>query len=194
MGGSLCLGGCWAVYVIGEAGICGWAFIELGLGFEEANSQTSDYNNDRFDKGSYSHQQPLDAEECRKCHSEAEARTTQQLFHRKLPHTPEQRYRHPNPPGRRRTSRRLPQTQSTPTLTQLNDNYLWSTLTAPNRSAFKDVVLNTLLDREKSIRRAAANVLFRRCRSLQLFAASRFRATSGKESPRRLPPTSGAKT
>jgi hypothetical protein len=76
----------------------------------------------------------------------------------------------------------------------MNDNYLWSTLAAPNRSGFKDIVLNTLLDREKSIRRAAANVRFMRCRSLQQFAASRFHAISGKELPRKLPPTFGVRT
>lgn len=157
-------------------------------------SQTSFYNNDWFDKGSYSHQQPLDAEECRKCHSEASARTTRQLFHRKLTNTSKQGHWDPDTPGRRCTFGWFPQTKSTSSPIQTTDNYLWSTLSTPSRSAFKDVVLNTLLDREKSIRRAAANVFFFGYRSSQRFAASRFLGINGKESPRKLPPTFGAKT
>ena len=172
----------------------GWFMFELAFLYEKSNSQTNVYNNDWFDKGSYSHQQPLDAEECRNSHSEASTRTTRQLLHRKLTNTSKQGRWDPHTPSRRCTFGWLPQTKSTSSPIQTNDNYLWSTLSTPNRSAFKDVVLNTLLDREKSIRRAAANVLILGYRSSQRFAASRFLGISGKELPRKLPPTFEAKT
>jgi len=68
-----------------DVSICRFVFEGvLDMCIEMANSQTSDYNNDWFDKGSYSHQQSWTAEECRNCNSDAQARATRAILHRKL--------------------------------------------------------------------------------------------------------------
>lgn len=51
-------------------------------------------------------------------------------------------------------------------------------------------MLGTLLDEDKSVRRAAANVPYLSSRSLQLYAASKSLEISGRGSRKKLPPIS----
>ena len=67
-------------------------------------------------------------------------------------------------------------------------------MTSPNRSAFKDMVLNTMIDPEKLIRRAAANVPLTLPRSLQPSAASNCPKMSGLESSKKSLTTSKTRT
>ena len=72
-----------------------------------------------------------------------------------------------------------------PVATQKAETFLWDHVTPPNKSAFKDMVLGTMIDQHKPIRRAAANVLRLSCRLSQQYAASRSPGRSGTESSRR---------
>lgn len=52
------------------------------------------------------------------------------------------------------------------------------------RKVLKDMVLNSMVDKQKLVRRAAANVFIGSLRSLLLFVAFRFLESSGMESSR----------
>ena len=68
---------------------------------------------------------------------------------------------------------------------QNNQDFIWYTLTSANRSALKEMILGTMIDSNKPIRRAAANVRLILFRLLQQFAALNYHEINGLELPRK---------
>ena len=132
----------------------------LSIKFSVDEFSNKHNNNDRFDPGSYSLQQPITSEKRWEFYSQTQDRTTRTVLPTDRYYLAVGRPRYQHSSGRRHSLNCVYQIQGTNSSTQANDKYLWQALSHSSKASFKDMVLGTMIDKEKSIRRAAANVFF----------------------------------